>query len=316
MHALVTGASGFIGQALADQISSKFPGCHIHLAYRNQPTRTPAYPFSIVGDLAADTDWYEALHDCDVVVHCAARVHIMKDTALDPLSEFRLANVIGTSNLAHQAAEAGVKRFVFISSIKVNGERTEPGKPYTADDHPAPVDPYGISKHEAEQALQQIAQATNMEVTIIRPPLVYGPGVKSNFAAIMKWMAKGTPLPLGALRHNRRSFVSLDNLLDLIITCLDHPSAANQIFLAGDGEDLSTTELLQRVAQAMHRNPRLIPIPEWLLVPTLSLLGKIDIAEKLCGSLQLDISKAERLLSWTPPLSVNEGIKRTVASTS
>ncbi len=206
----------------------------------------------------------KALESVNVVIHLAARVHVMKDTAADALAEFRKVNVEGTLNLARQAVEAGVQRFIFISSIKVNGEGTVLGRPYRSDDQPEPVDPYGISKCEAEAALRQLAREAAIELVIIRPPLVYGPGVKANFRAMMSWLYKGIPLPLGAI-HNQRSLVALDNLIDLIITCVDHPAAANQIFLAGDGEDLSTTDLLRRMAAAMGKKSWLVPVPSLLV---------------------------------------------------
>jgi UDP-glucose 4-epimerase len=233
----------------------------------------------------------------------------MHDTAADPLTAFRAVNVEGTLNLARQAAAAGVKRFVFVSSVKVNGEATLPGQPFTADDAPAPLDAYGISKMEAEQALREIALQTGMEVVIIRPPLVYGPGVKANFAAMMRWLQRGVPLPLGAI-HNQRSLVALDNLVDLIVTCLTHPAAANQTFLVSDGEDVSTTELLRRMGRAMGRPARLIPVPVSWLKLAAALVGKRDVAQRLCGSLQVDIEKTRRLLGWTPPLTLDQGLKK------
>jgi nucleoside-diphosphate-sugar epimerase len=263
----------------------------------------------IVGSLAVDTVWREALEGMDAVVHVAARVHVMADTAADPLAEFRRVNVAGTLNLACQAALAGVKRFVFLSSIKVNGECTQSGRPFCADDKPGAQDPYAISKLEGELGLMEIAANTGMEVTIIRPPLVYGPGVRANFLSMMQCLQRGIPLPLGAIR-NKRSLVALDNLVDLIITCLGHPAAANQVFLAGDGEDLSTTELLRRMGLALGKSVRLVPIPHsWLKVGA-TLLGRRDLAQRLCGSLQLDISKARVLLGWKPPISVDEGLRR------
>lgn len=262
-----------------------------------------------MGDLEPSSDWSVALEEISTVVHCAARVHVMTDTAADPLTEFRRVNVQGTLNLARQAAAFGVQRFVFISSIKVNGEATKLDQPFTADDEPAPLDPYGISKMEAEQGLRKIAAETDMEVVIIRPPLVYGPGVKANFQAMMRWLARGIPLPLGAI-HNRRSLVALDNLVDLIVTCVDHPAAANQTFLVSDGEDLSTTQLLQRMGEALGKPARLIPVPSVLLKLGAALVGKPAVAQRLCGSLQVDISKTRQLLGWTPPLSVDEGLKR------
>jgi nucleoside-diphosphate-sugar epimerase len=234
----------------------------------------------------------------------------MKDSSGDPLAECRRVNVAGTLNLARQAAAAGVKRFIFLSSIKVNGEQTLPGQPFTEDDVPAPLDPYSTSKYEAEEGLRELARQTGMEVVIIRPPLVYGPGVKANFLNMMRWLHKRVPLPFASL-NNRRSLVALDNLIDLIVVCLEHPAAANQTFLVSDGEDMSTTELLQRMAQALGRPARLMPIPASLLEAGAALLGRRDMAQRLCGSLQVDISKAKMLLGWNPPISVDEGLRCT-----
>ncbi len=261
--------------------------------------------------LGADSDWSSTLARVNIVVHTAARVHVMHDTAVDPLAEFRALNVAGTLAVARQAARAGVRRFVFLSSVKVNGEATVAGRRFAADDAPAPVDPYGVSKLEAEQGLFTLAAETGMEVVIIRPPLVYGPGVKANFLSMMRWLARGVPLPLGAVRHNRRSLVALDNLVDLIVTCLDHPAAVNQVFLAGDGEDLSTTDILRRLAAAMGVPARLLPVPVGVLEAVAALLGKRHVVQRLCGSLQVDISKTRRLLDWTPPVTVDEGLRRT-----
>lgn len=244
------------------------------------------------------------------VVHLAARVHVMRDKSSDPLTEFRRVNVDGTANLALQAAAAGVQRFVFLSSIKVNGESTELRRPFTADDAPAPEDPYSVSKHEAELLLRQIAADTGMEVVIIRSPLVYGPGVKANFESIMKWLCRGVPLPLAGVTQNRRSFVALDNLVDLIVTCLKHPAAANQTFLVSDGEDLSTAELLKRIGAAMGHPARLFYLPPGLLKLGAAVMKKPDIFQRLCGSLQLDIAKTRQQLGWIPPVSVDEGLRR------
>jgi UDP-glucose 4-epimerase len=303
---LVTGATGFIGQALCQRISGD--GGQLRRALR----RGGGQDGVVVGDLGPATDWSAALAGIDCVVHLAARVHVMRDQSIDPLSEFRRVNVESTLNLARQAIAAGVRRLVFISSIKVNGELTQPGCFFGADDIPAPVDPYGVSKHEAEQGLLALASATTgMTVVIIRPPLVYGPGVKANFLTMMRWLYAGVPLPFGAI-HNLRSLVGLDNLIDLIVTCLDHPAAANQVFLVSDGEDLSTTEMLQRAAAAMGKPSRLLPVPQDWLTHGLRLLGKRDLAQRLCGSLQVDISKSHELLAWTPPVSVDEGLGKAV----
>ena len=307
MNILLTGASGFIGQRVAHVIQ-QYDQYTLTCAFR-RPVESLGFAVLQVGGLAVDTDWSDALAGQRVVIHTAARAHIMKDEVADPLAEYRHVNVAGTLNLARQAADAGVKRFIFISSIKVNGEQTPLCKPFTAEDTPVPEDAYGLSKLEAEQGLQTLATETGMEVVVIRPPLVYGPNVKGNFASMIKLVEKGLPLPLGAI-HNQRSLVALDNLVDLIITCIDHPAAANQIFLAGDGQDVSTTELLHGVAKAMGKPSRLIPVPAKLLMLGATLLGKKAVADRLLGSLQVDITKARELLGWEPPISVEEGLRR------
>uniref|UniRef100_UPI0040474606 UDP-glucose 4-epimerase family protein n=1 Tax=Yoonia sp. TaxID=2212373 RepID=UPI0040474606 len=263
-------------------------------------------------ELWADADWDEILTGVEGVIHLAARVHVMHDTEINPLTAFRAVNVDGTLNLARQAAAAGVKRFVFVSSVKVNGESTSPGRAFTESDAANPRDAYGQSKHEAEQGLRQLGTDTGMEVVIIRPPLVYGPGVKANFAALMRAVQRGWPLPLGAV-HNQRSLVALDNLVDFIVTCITHPQAANQTFLVSDGQDLSTTELVRGMAQAAGVPARLLPVPVWALQAGASLLGKGDAVQRLCGNLQVDVSKARSLLGWVPPVSVEESLRRAVA---
>jgi nucleoside-diphosphate-sugar epimerase len=307
MRLLVTGATGFVGRSLcAEAIRRNF---RVRGAVRSACKLPAGVETEVVGLIDGHTDWSVALAGVEVVIHLAARVHVMKDTAVDALAEFRRINVEGTLNLARQAVEAGVQRFIFISSIKVNGEGTVLGQLYTAEDQPAPVDPYGISKREAEDALRQLASETSMDVVIIRPPLIYGPGVKANFKSMMYWLDKGIPLPLGAI-DNQRSLVALDNLIDLIVTCIRHPAAANQTFLAGDGEDLSTTELLRRMAAALGKKAWLVPVPSFLLVWGARLVGKQAIAQRLCGSLQIDISKACELLGWKPPVSMDEALRK------
>jgi nucleoside-diphosphate-sugar epimerase len=261
-------------------------------------------------ELSPYEDWSEALNGVGCVVHCAARVHVMNEKAQDPLIEFRRINVDGTMRLARQAAEAGVRRFVFVSSIKVNGESTERDYPFRSDAVPRPDEPYGVSKAEAEEGLRRIASESGMEVTIIRPPLVYGPGVKANFLTMMTWLARGIPLPLGAIR-NSRSFVGIDNLVDLIVTCVDHPAAANETFLVSDGEDLSTTALLHRMGAALGKPACLVPVPHQLLAMGAKALGKPALALRLCGSLQVDISHTRETLGWNPPFGVDEELKRT-----
>lgn len=305
---LLTGASGFVGSWLIRRLIRD--GMQVKGVVRRQSKSTPETVS--IGELGPETAWGEVTTGQEVVVHTAARVHVMQDFAVDPLAEFRRVNVEGTVNLARQSAASGVKRFIFISSIKVNGEGTRYGEPFTAEDLPQPVDSYGISKHEAEEQLRRLAAETGMEVVIIRPPLVYGPGVKANFLSMMRWLYKGIPLPLGAI-NNRRSLVALDNLVDLIVTCIDHPAAANQTFLAGDGEDLSTTELLRRMGAALGRPARLIPVPPALLSAGATMLGKRAVAQRLLGSLQVDISKTRALLGWTPPVGVDEALRKTAA---
>lgn len=308
-HVFLTGGSGFVGQAVQDRLR-RDSNHRLTLALRStrgaSPERVVVFPFS---NLDANENWRAGLTDVDVVIHSAARVHVMSDAASDPLVEYRKTNVEGTLNLARQAAAAGVKRFVFVSSIKVNGEETAFGQPFTAADTPAPVDPYAISKLEAEQGLRMLAQKTGIEVVIIRPVLVYGPGVKANFRNMMQWLRKGVPLPLGAIR-NKRSLVALDNLVDLIVTCIDHLRAANQTFLVSDGEDLSTTELLSKLGLALGRPARLLPVPQKLITTGAVLAGKGDVARRLCGSLQVDISKTREVLGWAPPISVDEAVAR------
>jgi nucleoside-diphosphate-sugar epimerase len=305
---LVTGANGFIGKQLCVELHRQEQ--FVRAAVRSANVPITNIETVSVGEINGETDWTDALLGIKVVIHLAGRVHVMKDTAIDALAEFRRDNVDGTLNLARQAVEAGVQRFIFISSIKVNGEGTLLGHPFTAEDQPAPVDAYGISKREAEDALRQLAKDTGLEVVIIRPPLVYGPGVKANFQSMMRWLDKGFPLPLGAI-HNQRSLLALDNLIDLIITCIHHPAAANQTFLAGDGEDLSTSELLQRMAAALGKKAWLVPVPSVLLVLGAILIGKQAMAQRLCGSLQADISKARALLDWNPPVNVDEALRKT-----
>ncbi|MDT3709496.1 MAG: SDR family oxidoreductase [Pseudomonadaceae bacterium] len=302
---MLTGSNGFVGSALKAELISG-SGISLVTAIR-RGTASP--DCVVVGNIDGGTDFSEALAGVDAVIHAAARAHIMRDEVDDPLAEYRKVNVQGTLNLARQAVAAGARRFVFLSSIKVNGETTARETPFQAGDVPLPEDAYGISKLEAEQGLMRLAAETGMEVVIIRPPLVYGPGVKGNFASMIKLVNKGIPLPFGAI-DNKRSLVGIDNLVDLIIRCIDHPAAANQVFLAGDGADLSTTELLREVGRAMGKPARLIPVPAVLLQLGATLLDKKAMAQRLLGSLQVDISKTCELLDWKPPYTVEEGLRR------
>lgn len=305
---LITGASGFVGSALSESL--RRDRVSIRGAVRSPRALQQEIEDIVVGSISSETDWSAALTNVQQVVHLAARVHVMKDLIQDSLTEFRRVNVDGTVNLARQAAAVGVRRFVFLSSIKVNGESTKVGQPFTADDVPAPEDPYGRSKHEAEQMLRQIAVETGMEVVIIRPPLVYGPGVKANFESMMRWLDCGVLLPFAAVTNNRRSLIALDNLVDLIVTCLNHPAAANQTFLVSDGEDLSTADLVKRTSAALRRPVRLFYVPPALLKIGTAIVNKPGIYQRLCGSLQVDMAKTRQLLGWTPPLSVDEGLRR------
>ncbi len=302
---LVTGAQGFVGLPLSTALVKL--GYQVRCAVRGSFNVNQSQETLSVGDINGDTAWTEALVDVTVVIHLAARVHVMNETAADALSAYRKVNVEGTLNLAKQAALAGVKRFIFISSIKVNGEATALGHPYHEEQAPAPLDAYGLSKYEAELELQQLAKDTGLEVVIIRPVLIYGPGVKANFKAMMRCLALGMPLPLGGI-HNQRSLLALDNLIDLIQLCIVHPAAANQTFLASDGMDLSTPELLKAMAEALGKPARLIKLPESLLMLGANLVGKQAMAQRLCGSLQVDNSKARELLDWQPPVSVQEAL--------
>lgn len=310
MRILLTGATGFVGRELLERMVAQVDLQPVAVVRKSSAALTNHVATFRVAGIEGDTDWRPALEGVDAVIHCAARVHVMHDTSSDPLAEFRKVNVDGTLNLARQAARAGVRRFIFISSIKVNGEGTELGKPYFADCHPAPLDPYGVSKMEAELRLRDLASETGMDLVIIRPVLVYGPGVKANFRSMMNWLRMGVPLPLGAI-HNKRSLVSLENLVDLIVTCIDHPAAANQTFLVSDGEDLSTTELLRRMSIALGKPARLLPVPAALLESAAAMLGKKNVAQRLCGSLQVDISKTRELLGWAPPVSVDQALRMT-----
>lgn len=304
---LVTGADGLVGRAVTAE--SVLRGLRVRGATRTPNKLSKGIENIAVGNIDENTAWQNVLTGCSVVLHLAARVHVMQDGAVDPLSEYRSVNVQGTLNLARQAATSGVHRFVFVSSVKVNGESTQPGNLFSPDDMPTPLDFYGVSKMEAEQGLRDIAVQTGMQLVIIRPPLVYGPGVKANFAALMRAVQKGWLLPLGAIR-NQRSLIGLDNLVDFIITCITHPKAANQTFLISDGQDLSTTELVRSMAQAAGVPARLLSVPVWALELAGRLVGKEAVVQRLCGNLQIDSSKARELLGWTPKVSVQEGLRK------
>lgn len=301
---LVTGSNGFVGSALCKTL--RLGGIDVRGALR----KGAADGQVDVGDLNGATDWRAALAGCDAVIHLAARVHVMSDTNADPMQAYREVNVEATLNLARQAIQAGVRRFVFVSSIKVNGEAT-PGAPFAATDVPAPCDPYGISKLEAEQALSQLARESALELVIVRPPLVYGPGVKANFLNLMRLVQRGIPLPFASI-HNRRSMVALDNLVDLLIVCSRHPSAASGVFLVSDGDDLSTGQLVRMIANSLGKQFALFPVPPALLGSVARVLGKAHVAERLLGSLQVDIAATRATLGWTPVISPQAAIDQAV----
>lgn len=303
---LVTGANGFIGSVLVERLLRE--GAPVRAAVRDDSVVPPAADTVSVGEIGEATDWSAALAGVQGVVHTAARVHVMKDThALADL--YKRVNTDATLNLARQAATAGVKRFVFLSSIKVNGEETPHGTRISAISTPAPVDPYGVSKLEAERGLFALAHSTGMEVVVIRPVLVYGPGVKGNFQRMVSWIEKGIPLPFGSI-NNRRSMIALENLIDVLVLSLKRPAAKNQIFLVSDGDDLSTSDLLRRTARALGKRSRIFPFPAGLLLFAARAIGRGDVATRLFGSLQVDITKTRELLEWTPRVSVNDALEQ------
>lgn len=300
---LVTGATGFVGTALTADLNARGLACR-------PVSRVPRDGYVTIPEMTGATDWSQALDGVDTVIHLAARAHITRETEANPLAVYRAVNVAATENLASQAASAGVRRFIFCSTIGVNG-RSTPARPFTEDADPKPEDAYAQSKLEAEQHLWAIGRETGMEIVVIRPPLVYGPGVRANFASLMAVARKGLPLPLASV-NNRRSFVFVGNLTDLIVRCIDHPRAANQVFLVSDGDDLSTADLLSRVARAYGRRSNVFPFPVGLLQLGAAITGKAALAERLLASLQVDIGKARSVLGWSPPYSVDHGLRLAV----
>ncbi|MFJ2995275.1 UDP-glucose 4-epimerase family protein [Pandoraea sp. NPDC087047] len=310
---LVTGANGMVGAALVKHLRQD-SNVEVIEAVRATSTGNRSPQARVIGDIGPRTRWADALAGIDVVVHCAARVHIMGETDTSTaLSKFREVNVAGTERLAMECVQAGVKRLVFVSSVKVNGESTSGRAPFRYDDVPAPLDPYGISKSEAEASLMKVAQHTGLEVVVVRPPLVYGPGVKANFLRLMQTVARGIPLPFGAV-DNRRSMVYVGNLVDLLSIAATHPAAAGQTFMVSDGDDLSTRGLIEGIARAMDVRPKLVPVPAGLMRGVAALLGKKAVSDRVLGSLQVDIDHTCRTLDWHPPLPVAAGLQATVAA--
>jgi nucleoside-diphosphate-sugar epimerase len=307
MGILITGANGFLGKFIKSKLNN------LRVDFKTT-SRSAGDKSDFLVSIDESTNWRYILKDCDVIIHLAARVHKMHDDSLNPLLEFRRVNTAGTLNLARQAISAGVKRFIFVSSIKVNGEESE--YTYSESTYPTPSDSYAISKWEAEKGLLELCLDSSMEVVIIRPPLIYGPGVKANFASMIKWVKKGLPLPFGAIQ-NKRSLVAVENLVDFILLCADKsksPKAANQTFLISDGLDISTTELLNNIRLAYGIKISLIPVPERWLKFTFSLLGKSDYSSRLLGSLTVDISKARNLLGWEPKIDMLTQLRKMAAS--
>lgn len=310
MKVLVTGSSGFVGAKVMLQASRLGWEC---IGQRRSLSETVNEQHYFYAAIDGNTDWSMALKNVDCVIHCAARVHQMSDSVHDSLSLYRNINTAGTLNLARQAVEAGVKRFIFISSIKVNGEYSKPDQPFRPETRFIPDDHYGLSKYEAEQKLKTLAEESGLEVVIIRPPLVYGEGVKANFLTMIQWVEKGLPLPFGMIR-NQRSLVYIDNLVDLIIHCCTHTNASGKTFLVSDDLDVSTTEILKTIANTLAVPSRLLPIPEYMLKFLFIIIGKKALAQRLCCDLHVDISDTKHDLSWSPPYTFQQGIEKTVSA--
>ncbi|PMK05020.1 SDR family oxidoreductase [Vibrio sp. 10N.261.55.A7] len=311
MRILITGSGGFLGASLVPEIPEKY---NLVFVDRNESNISKSERFSFYQEnIHSTSDYTESLKGVECIIHCAARVHVMNDGSNSPLNDYREVNTAGTLNLAKQAVESGVKRFIFISSIKVNGELSKPGKPFRYDDPRAPKDCYGQSKSEAEEQLLDLAIKTGLEVVIIRPTLVYGVGVKANFASLMKFVSRGFPTPFGCLTHNARSLVSVRNLVDLIITCIEHTNAVNQVFLVSDDHDISTSEMVKKMSEALGKSSCHFLVPLWSLKLVGKLLKKEDVIRRLTGSLQVDINHTKKTLDWEPPQTLKDGFKETAS---
>ncbi len=307
-RALVTGANGFIGRSFCAEAVLR--GLQVKGATRSVGELPAGVESAVVGAIDGETDWTDALQGVDTVIHLAARVHVMKDQAANPLTEFLKVNLYGTSRLAQQAASAGVKRFVYVSSVKVNGEQTTVGRPFLESDEPDPQDPYAVSKWQAEQDLQRIARETGLEVVIVRPPLVYGPGVKGNFVRLLAAIDRGVPLPLAGA-NNLRSLVYVGNLADALIACATHPAAAGQTYLVSDGDDVSTAMLVDMIALSLGRSSRAFHFPTGLLRAAATLLARAEQMDRLFGTLRVNDEKLRRELAWSPPYTLEQGLRAT-----
>lgn len=307
MHILVTGASGFVGKALCKSLVQQ--GDIVTAVVRGASAKIPNVKL-VVTNLSSQTDWQDTLKNIDIIIHLAGRAHVMKETEDDPYKAYAEINIEATRHLAEQAALCGVKRFVFVSTVKVNGESTGLNA-FNEFKQVLPEDDYAKTKYEAEKALNHIAKKTKLEVVIVRPPLIYGEGVKANFKNLIRLSQSGFPMPFGAI-HNKRSLLYIENLIDFLLLCTNHPKAANETFLISDDDDVSTTQLIQTIAVASNKKSLLLPIPMGWLTLLLKLIGKQSLSLRLFGSLQVDITKAKTLLNWCPPYSFKEGISKTV----
>jgi nucleoside-diphosphate-sugar epimerase len=309
MKILVVGASGFVGGHIVRRLAAD--GIPVRAAvHRNRTNLPDGIEIAENVNLEGSFDWASAIKGCDAIVHLGARVHVMQETSANALEAYRRINVEGTMSLARQAVSAGIRRFVFLSSVKVCGESTSSGEAFVETMMPRPLDPYGISKSEAERGLLELGRESGMEIVILRPPLIYGPGVRANFLSMMRWLRRGLPLPFGSI-DNRRSLIGVDNMVDLICICLLHPAAAGEVFLASDGQDLSTPELLRKLSEALDTKARLLPVPVGMLEGVAALAGQRALAQRLCLSLRVDSRKVREVLDWHPPVSVDEELQRT-----